>query len=246
MDRGDASSAQSSEVTFEWGQQAGLFWYVDDNNYLKLVLEGMKDGGCAVVLAGEKNAVPAVIAKVPVAAKEILLPGAAFDEPVPFVLLTLLFMPLSKIGVGMRLRLEVNADGCVTGMFQARGSPCMRLVGRADAYQELAVSSEKVQVGIGAHGGSSSMTTVSESGLRYALFYNFRGVWTPQDRIQMGKDPDNISLRSAMPLQTTSNATVEPVTNVLSGWTLSPDLSEEDKNNIAALLGGASAYSPSS
>ncbi len=76
MDRGgDASSAPSSEVTFEWGQQAGLFWYVDDNNYLKLVLEGMKDGGCAVVLAGEKNAVPAVIAKVPVAAKDILRPG---------------------------------------------------------------------------------------------------------------------------------------------------------------------------
>jgi hypothetical protein len=146
----------------------------------------------------------------------------------------------------MRLRLEVNADGCVTGMFQARGSPCMRLVGRADAYQELAaVSSEKVQVGIGAHGGSSSMATLSESGLRYALFYNFRGVWTPQDRIQMGKGPENISLRSAMHLQTTSDATVEPVTNVLSGWTLSPDLSEEDKNNIAALLGGAPTYSPS-
>jgi hypothetical protein len=150
----------------------------------------------------------------------------------------------------MRLRLEVNADGSVTGMFQARGSPCMRLVGRADAYQELAaVSSEKVQVGIGAHGGSSSMATLSEpGGLRYALFYNFRGVWTPQDRIQMGKGPENVSLRSAMPppLQTTSDVTVEPGTNVLSGWTLSPDLSEEDKNNIAALLGGASTYSPSS
>ncbi len=84
MDRGgDASSAKSSEVTFEWVQQAGLFWYIDDNNYLKLVLEGMKDGGCAVVLAGEKNAVPAVIAKVPVAAKDILLPGGATSFNVP-------------------------------------------------------------------------------------------------------------------------------------------------------------------
>jgi hypothetical protein len=218
-------STSSTGVVFEWGQQAGLFWYIDDNNYIKLVLEGSKDGSCAVVLAGEKSGSPVVIAKVSVATSDVFLPG----------------------GAGMRLRLEVNEDGSVTGMFQQRGSPCMRLVGRGLGYEEL-VSPARVQVGIGAHGGSLTTSELSESSGRCALFYNFRGVWTPQDRIQMGKGPGNngLSRAAGAAAQTTLGAVVGPATDVLSGWTLSPDLSEDERQNIASLLGGAApaAYLP--
>ena len=34
-------------------EQAGLFWYHDDSNYAKLVVEWMKDGTVSIVMAQE-------------------------------------------------------------------------------------------------------------------------------------------------------------------------------------------------
>lgn len=48
-----------------WGEQAGLFWLVDDDNYAKLVVEGMKDGSTCIVMAVEIQGSPKVLAKVP-------------------------------------------------------------------------------------------------------------------------------------------------------------------------------------
>jgi len=61
------------EVTVEmetrnWGEQAGIFFYYDDDNYVKLVLEGMKDGKTGIVLAREEAGSPSVV-------KKIKLPG---------------------------------------------------------------------------------------------------------------------------------------------------------------------------
>lgn len=46
-----------------FGEQAGLFWYIDDNNYVKFVVEGMKDGSVAFVFAHEMSGNPIVVRK---------------------------------------------------------------------------------------------------------------------------------------------------------------------------------------
>ena len=48
------------------GEQAGLIWYVDDANYVKLVKESL-EGSVWIVLAREENDAPALIDKVPIA-----------------------------------------------------------------------------------------------------------------------------------------------------------------------------------
>jgi len=47
------------------GEQAGLIWYLDDNNYIKLCVEYLKEQ-THIVMAKEANNEPAVIKKVPV------------------------------------------------------------------------------------------------------------------------------------------------------------------------------------
>ena len=117
-------------------------------------MEGMKKGGIAVVLVGEKIGAAEVVAKVEVQAADVLRPG----------------------GVGVRLRLEVNGDGSVTGMFQKRGSPCMRLVGRAAGYTHLCRGPRgQVRVGIGARGGTKTLSVLQKFGGKYAVFQKFRG-----------------------------------------------------------------------
>ena len=46
------------------GEQAGLIWYKDDDNYCKLVVEGMKDGLPWIVFGVETSQSPQVVAKV--------------------------------------------------------------------------------------------------------------------------------------------------------------------------------------
>eukprot|EP00750_Incisomonas_marina_P033092 INCI9560.1.p1 GENE.INCI9560.1~~INCI9560.1.p1 ORF type:complete len:266 (-),score=45.58 INCI9560.1:493-1290(-) len=63
-----AVNAAEAEVSFSpraWGEQAGIFWYSDDNNYAKFVVEGMKDGSVALVFALEINGSPRVVKKLP-------------------------------------------------------------------------------------------------------------------------------------------------------------------------------------
>ena len=56
----------------DWGEQAGIFYYFDDDNYAKFVVEWTKDGSMAAVLAQEvagsaSVAGKAIICKAPVA-----------------------------------------------------------------------------------------------------------------------------------------------------------------------------------
>jgi len=87
-----------------YGEQGGLFWMYDDNNYVKLVVEGMKDGSVAIVLArySEANGSAAVINKVPI-----------------------------ESGV-FSLRLELSPCGeKISGLLDT--GYCMRLIGSCDA-----------------------------------------------------------------------------------------------------------------
>ena len=56
----------------DWGEQAGIFYYFDDDNYAKFVVEWTKDGSMAAVLAQEvagsaSVSGKAIICKTPVA-----------------------------------------------------------------------------------------------------------------------------------------------------------------------------------
>jgi regulation of enolase protein 1 (concanavalin A-like superfamily) len=84
-----------------YGEQAGIFWYQDDNNYVKLVIEGMKDGTAALVLAAESGGQAAVCGKI----------------------------PLGKNEESQTLRLEMGANGKLSGMLD--NGACMRKVGEA-------------------------------------------------------------------------------------------------------------------
>lgn len=67
-DGGATVNAVEAEVSFApraWGEQAGIFWHSDDNNYAKFVVEGMKDGSVALVFALEINGSPRVVKKLP-------------------------------------------------------------------------------------------------------------------------------------------------------------------------------------
>ena len=48
-----------------YGEQAGVWLYADDDNYVKFVIEGMRDGTVQLVVAAECAGVPQVVAKVP-------------------------------------------------------------------------------------------------------------------------------------------------------------------------------------
>lgn len=115
-----------------FGEQAGLFWYVDDDNYIKLVVEWMRDGSTKVVLAREREGQPEVIGK------------ADLDE--------------DEAEAPVRLRLELSADGSqLSGVVV--GAYYMRLVGRCSA--ELAcktadgAATVEPRLGLSAHGGAA-------------------------------------------------------------------------------------------
>jgi len=62
-------NAVEAAVTLDpknWGEQAGVFWYGNDSNYAKFVVEGMKDGSVALVFAVEIGGEPRVVKKLPV------------------------------------------------------------------------------------------------------------------------------------------------------------------------------------
>jgi len=100
-----------------FGEQAGLFWMRDDNNYVKLVVEGMKDGTVALVLAREVNGEAAVVNKVPIEAD-----------------------------VSPSIRLELSPDGeKISGLLDT--GYCMRLIGSCDVKEILKEGSVCLGVG---------------------------------------------------------------------------------------------------
>lgn len=112
------------------GEQAGIFWYIDDDNYAKLVVEWDGDGTASVVFAQEDNCEPTVCGKAS-------LDGDAAYEPI-------------------RLRMELSGDGSqLSGV--VNGAYYMRLVGRCSASSS-GWGSRTASIGLSAHGGTAEST----------------------------------------------------------------------------------------
>merc|ERR1711920_508444 len=127
--------ANACEVTVEvpptpgnFGEQAGLFWYFDDDNYVKLVMEWMQDGNASIVLARESQADGG-----PEVAASITLDEEEVQQP-------------------LRLRFEVSPDGLkLSGVLV--GAYYMRLIGSCSAvFPDLPATPS---VGFSAHGAAS-------------------------------------------------------------------------------------------
>eukprot|EP00443_Scrippsiella_acuminata_P109566 CAMPEP_0115580770 /NCGR_PEP_ID=MMETSP0272-20121206/4802_1 /TAXON_ID=71861 /ORGANISM="Scrippsiella trochoidea, Strain CCMP3099" /LENGTH=236 /DNA_ID=CAMNT_0003015709 /DNA_START=62 /DNA_END=772 /DNA_ORIENTATION=- len=52
----------------DWGEQAGVYAYVDEGNWVKLVVESGQEGAAALIFAEQHNFVPRVVGKVPLTA----------------------------------------------------------------------------------------------------------------------------------------------------------------------------------
>eukprot|EP00927_Polykrikos_kofoidii_P074810 TRINITY_DN70842_c0_g1_i1.p1 TRINITY_DN70842_c0_g1~~TRINITY_DN70842_c0_g1_i1.p1 ORF type:complete len:306 (-),score=45.08 TRINITY_DN70842_c0_g1_i1:42-959(-) len=195
-----------------YGEQAGLFLYVDDNNYAKLVVEWMKDGTASVVLACEKDGHAEVSAKAGLDTEEA-------HEPI-------------------RLRLELSADGSqISGVLVS--SYYNRLIGSCPADRTPWCSSGSdptmLSVGIGAHGSSEE-----DSAERMARFSKFAAIAVKANRVQWGGGasvPPHIACphpESTSPLHGDYCAPAPG-----SGLTLSEDLTSEQRAQIMAMLAGA-------
>lgn len=57
-------SATVCILPLKHGAQAGILVYVDDMNYIKLVVEGDKNGGTMIILAAQIDGLPSVLAKI--------------------------------------------------------------------------------------------------------------------------------------------------------------------------------------
>mmetsp|Transcript_127406 Transcript_127406/g.224349 ORF Transcript_127406/g.224349 Transcript_127406/m.224349 type:complete len:332 (-) Transcript_127406:67-1062(-) len=209
-----------------FGEQAGLFWYRDDSNYAKLVVEWMKDGTANVVLAQERRGAPVVCATAPLDAEEAC--------------------------EAVRLRLELSADGCkLSGVIV--GAFYMRLVGtcevEGDMRPDQSEDATQVLIGVSAHGGTAEGVVAG----RAARFTNFSAIAIRPNRVQWtggaGRAPAPIEAPAALsPALLHGFAAPAPgeecaisaapalPTGGSGGWTLSEDLTEEQRAQIAILL----------
>lgn len=190
-------------------EQAGIFWYLNDNNYAKLVIEWMQDGTANMVLAREQHGDYVVCSQCPLDEEEA-------TEPT-------------------RLRLEMSADGsqlngCVVGSYYTR------LIGSCPAssstWGDNGEESGSLLFGISAHGGAARG--------RMAHFAKFDAIAVKANRVQWADAAATVPQAMAFPPQTqpsappTQNGYEPPAPG--AGWVMSPDLSEEARNQIAALL----------
>jgi len=221
----DTTGASAWEVSVQfpappgtWGEQAGLFWYIDDNNYLKLVVECMKDGTYAVVFAKEQNCEPGVCGKI------------ALEE--------------DDVEDALRLRLEISAD-----RLQASGAIVRRfysqLVGSVNV-DEPWLASAGTRVGVSAHGGQGGTG-------RVVTFSEFTALSVQPNRVQwdgaggmqpplsQGIAPADLG---ASPLVMADEADGPPAPG--AGLTISSKLSEEERQQVTAMLLSAQAESGAS
>jgi len=197
------------------GEQAGLFWYVDDNNYAKLVVEWGSEGTASVVLAREQDGTPAVVGKAALEAEEAVAP--------------------------IRLRLELSADGSqLSGVVV--GAYYMRLVGSCSAVAGIQggsspdVVSPSSSIGVAFHGGGEAGFVEG----RVAHLSDFASIAVRPNRVQWTGGATAAAIAHAQPLQQAGYAPPAPG----AGLTLSPDLSEEERAQVAALLGGMGGAVP--
>lgn len=203
------------------GEQAGLFWYVNDDNYAKLVIERGQDNTASVVLGRKQQG------------KYTVCGEAELDE--------------EETQEPTRLRLEMSSDG-------SRLSGCIvksyytQLIGScpasADTWGENAQAEAPLSFGISAHGGVDAETLAARS----ACFKNFSAIAVKPNRVQWADASATVPQAMAAPIQTQ-----EPLSPAMpggyappapgadcaapvGGWTLSDNLTEEQRSQIAGLL----------
>lgn len=211
-------AANACEVTVrmpnapgQHGEQAGLFWYLDDNNYAKLVVEWFPDGTASVVLAREVDSVPSVIGQASLETDEVFAP--------------------------IRLRLELSNDGSqLSGVIV--GAYYMRLVGSCTAIgpgscgESTCDSTAPPSIGIAFHGGGKDGFVEG----RVAHLSDFSSIVVRPNRVQWA---GGAAGATAPPThQCFDEADYAPPAPGALGLTLSPDLTEEERLQVTALLAG--------
>lgn len=190
-----------------FGEQAGLFWYRDDDNYAKFVVEWMRDGTASVVLALKQRGEAAVCSTAALDAEEA-------HEPV-------------------RLRLELSANGSqLSGVMVM--SYYMRLVGSCAVGSDLqpaAAQDSTPSIGISAHGGTAEGAAAG----RAAHLANFVAISVRSNRVQWA-DPTVTVPQPSAPAPDGYNPPAPGAGLAAAGWSVSPDMTEEQLKQMAALL----------
>jgi len=192
------------------GEQAGLFWYSSDDNYVKLVVEWLQDRAASITLARRQ-------------AGEFVVCGKAdLDE--------------EEAQEPTRLRLEMSADGtqlsgCVVGSYYTR------LIGSCQADTATWGDNATLSFGMGAYGGPDDA-----SAKRFATFSNFAAIFVKPNRVQWADAAATVPQAFASP-------SVQPLASPVQdgnefpapggGLVLSDDLTDEQRRQIAAMLGQA-------
>jgi len=232
-----------------YGEQAGVFWRADDNNYVKLVIEalgadgdadgdgdgdGAGGGGGArhmAVLVVEHEGRPLVVGKMELAA----LPAAAVDAA-------------AAPDTEAVLRLELSADGRrVSG---AVVTPyCLRLVGNAETPAALLLplsggsgGSDDGGGGDGVGGdiGVSAHGADEEDGaeLRFATVSALRLISLAADRVRLGMPAMAPAPAPAAGAAAGAAEAAAPAA-ASSSWRFSDSLSAEQRADVMAMLGTA-------
>jgi hypothetical protein len=199
----------------EPGEQAGLVWYRDDRNYLKLVVEvgaesGALDAAFVVVVGG---------AAVFEAKKD--WPAAAGSVGAP--------------PVTMRIELSPTGDSAAAVLDIGY---CEQLVGVCEDVRALRLVDGGAKVGLTAHGASAAQALPTRCATVSAFCL-------------LALAPDRVSFASPAPLAGGSGLAVHDGTIDMaalgasggmaadfSGWTLSDELTEGDRADIAGMLAG--------
>lgn len=205
------SGANACEVTVSMpdgqgslGEQAGLFWHLSSDDYVKLVVQWAEGGAASVTLAQVRaNLEPVVCA-------EISLDEDEVHEPI-------------------RLRLEQSADGRqLSGVVV--GAYYMRLVGSCEVLSSVAPA--MASISLCAQGGKD------QRDLRAVHFSKFAAIAVRANRVQWdgvgsltpqqlgGPPPSQEGYSPPAPGMGLSD---------ISGLTLSPALSEEERAQVAAI-----------
>ena len=194
----------------ELGEQAGLVWYRDDSNYLKLVLQVGRDGVVSVVFAAVVDGDVTFVAE-----KECPANGAA----------------------PANLRIELApAGGSAAAILDL--AYCEQLVGVCEDVSALGLVGDEVRVGVMANGASGTDDQPSTQFAAFSNF-NLLGLAPDRVSFTSDPTTSLSALQALDGLTGASSGEAGSemtAAHNLHGWTLSEDLSSTERDEIAGLL----------
>lgn len=194
----------------ELGEQAGLVWYRDDGNYLKLVLQVGQDGVVRVVFAAVVDGDITFVAE-----KECPANGTARAN----------------------LRIELApAGGSAAGILDL--TYCEQLVGVCEEVSPLGLMGDEVRVGVMANGAPGTDDQPSTQLVAFSNF-NLLGLAPDRVSFTSDPTTSLSTLQALDALSGAPSGATGSEMNAahnLHGWTLSEDLSSTERDEIAGLL----------